>query len=224
MVNVYVSGFPRSGTTWLSRLLSGVLDSPLTNLTGEPVSTDFCATGEGDHTVIKTHWMSHEWDGQGKAVFIQRDPRDVAVSAAHYVGVSWERIVDNMCVWSRDEFDKTRHIFHVQGTYYPFVQGWMNRSDAIHTTYEKLHKSGPNELYRIAIQLGVQTKFRVVQAVYDKQRFELHNSKHPHSLWRGRVGNWREYFTPEQGRVITSYLGTLMMEQGYIKELDWWKN
>jgi hypothetical protein len=150
----------------------------------EVISKDFCQTGNGGYAIYKTHLMAHEWDGNAKTIFIQRDPRDVAVSAAHYLNIPLWDVLRNMCVESSAPFDKTRHVL---------------------------------------LGLGLpHDPFRIEDAFFN-QKFSRVAPKYPHSMRKGIVGDWRNHFDRKHGKMITEHLGELMIQQGYIDSLDWWK-
>jgi len=231
MNEIIVCGYPRSGTTWATRLLSDLLDSPIQ---GQEIDRNHCQTGTGGYIIRKTHWQAHEWDGRGKVVFIQRDPRDVAVSAMFYLDL--EPTDDNLLrvitamVEQEAASERRYQIYHRQGfsgCYELFIRGWTD--SAIQIKYESLHGWTTDALCEVYWHLtggafgGVHLDPTTVKKVVDRQRFDLHQANHPHSLRKGAVGNWKVHFEQAHGRLITERLGALMLEQGYIGGLGWWK-
>jgi hypothetical protein len=89
---IHVVGYPRSGTVWLTRLMSDLLDSPIATLNNPPseyqrkilelkpiayalfdtLNTDFCETGTGGYQIIKVHLPARQWTGKGKVIFIPK--------------------------------------------------------------------------------------------------------------------------------------------------------
>ena len=227
---IYTTGFPRSGTWWITRLLSDVLNSPIKTLPPDNVTvSDFCKTGQGGYTILKSHWRVKEYEEKGNGlpiVFIQRDPRDVAVSAFYYRG-SLEKTDENLLGVIQTMVTKDAHpsfkIYHQTGVYENWVREWLDHSTVIRVKYEDLHKSGPNEMHKLAHSLGEYVKLRHAQSSYDRQRFAMHKDKYPHSMRKGFAGDWRNHFKRSHGRLITEHLGGLMFEVGYIDSLDWWE-
>lgn len=97
--DVLVVGYPKSGNTWLSRLLGDILNSPVTGFgTAHPI----CEEGKdrpGKYIVRQLHlkpvvsvltpnfdaWEYSLPEAQGeKIIFIDRNPLDVMVSVYHY--------------------------------------------------------------------------------------------------------------------------------------------
>jgi len=191
----------------------------------------FCQTGDGDYVVRKTHLRSEEWDGNGKMVFIQRDPRDVAVAAmfywSHVVSPSnagLTRVINSM---TRKDWQVHPHfivIYHNAGAYKDFVRGWMQDDRAIKTRYELLHTRWKEELRRIVKEItGVRCSGNHIERSYKRQRFDRWASKYPHSMRKGVVGDWKNYFRRNHGKLMAEHLNGLMLEQNYITSPDWWK-
>lgn len=225
--DIYTTGFPRSGTWWCTRLLSDLLDSPIKTLPPDNVTvSDFCPTCDGGYVIYKTHWRAAQYHNQGKIVFIQRDPRDVAVSAFYYRR-SLEKTPENLLGVIHTMVNKKGmpkfQVYHKMGVYQSWIQEWLDRPDAIKTKYELLHTDPINELGRIFHALtGEVATDDYIQAAYDRQRFENHKHKYPHAMRKGISGDWQNHFNREHGRLITEHIGDLMLEQGYIDSPYWW--
>jgi len=98
---VVVVGYPRSGNTYLTRLIADILDSPASRFGAAlPLATEG-ADRPGDWFVTQLHMRPVEYPGDKRSlvdanhfnfygyagehiVYIVRDPRDVAISAMHY--------------------------------------------------------------------------------------------------------------------------------------------
>lgn len=135
--DITVTNFPRSGSTWLARLLGDALDS---EVKGFANALPLAAEGrgrDGKYTVRQLHLMPiysphddrgflingwecaiNNWDGH-RIVHAIRDPRDVCVSARYY----WERdtIRDIIFAMFRGE-EPFSHI----GSYQSYVKSWMD--------------------------------------------------------------------------------------------------
>ena len=79
--DIFVIGFPKSGNTWLARLLAEVTDSNL--VPSNPVdAADYSLERKADYLIHKKHWVKDiEKVLECKVVYIVRDVRDVLVSA-----------------------------------------------------------------------------------------------------------------------------------------------
>jgi len=87
---VIILGYPKSGTTWLTRLTADLLNSPINGFLYSDHS-DLIIDGkerEGEYEIFKGHQQLSEIRSEelnsAKIIYIYRDPRDVAISASHY--------------------------------------------------------------------------------------------------------------------------------------------
>lgn len=82
---MFVIGYPKSGNTWLIRLLSDLLDSPIINDT-QVLSSEKRAFYSGSWKLIKAHgenkyFSLKDINRSDKVIYIVRDFRDVLISA-----------------------------------------------------------------------------------------------------------------------------------------------
>jgi len=229
-LEVFTSGYPRSGNTWLDRILSDLLCAPMQETPDVDKKTVYADNIIPERYVIrKTHWRPHEYLGVGfnngpsRMVFIHRDPRDVAVSVMHYrdKGENLEQIIRGM-VEPCSNADE--HIFK-HGRYQSIVGEWLlsGRADVV-IKYEDLHSDFINVVESIARALPVPVTEQMVLAVEVRQRFDKWKPTHPHSMRKGIVGDWRNFFKRCHGEMITDSLGELMQSTGYVNDLDWWRD
>ncbi len=89
-INIIINGYPKSGTTWLTKLVGDLLDCPvkgfwqygddyLTTTGTERVSTFACY--KSHHTYEE---LQDQLDDHTKLIYIVRDPRDIVVSGAYH--------------------------------------------------------------------------------------------------------------------------------------------
>ena len=231
LMPLYTTGYPRSGNTWLGRLLSDLLRSPLQTHVGAGMEW-FGKYHDGGHVIRKKHIPSYgdeypDMISDGRVVFIQRDPRDIAVSAMYYN--SMLATEDNlMHVISTMVNLKARtdiKFYHNVGEYEAWIRSYADNHSAAtaNTKYELLHKYPVLELQRILRHLaGIEVDDEWVTECYERQRFDNWKDRYDHSMRKGIVGDWKNHFTRKPAKFIADHLNKLMMEQGYIKDYNWW--
>ncbi|MHC4748326.1 MAG: sulfotransferase domain-containing protein [Planctomycetota bacterium] len=223
---VFTAGFPRSGNTWLDRLLSDMLKAPLQTLPNEVIEYFGPDPHDGDYVVRKTHWYAKEYSGVGyhgqpsKLIWIIRDPRDMIVSMMFYRNVQ----PDLIGVMDSALFNKPHGVLEEHG-YPTFVDGWLRAQTFDYMTrYELLHSQPFEELQNIAKAItGDTLPDDWVKGVIHRQRFDRWAPRYEHSMRKGVAGDWENHFKREDGKYITDAIGHMMFSQGYIDDLDWWK-
>jgi hypothetical protein len=210
MNSIHIVSFPRSGSTWLNRLLADFLSASTYDTNRVLVEK-----GDSDWRVYKSHAF-HPLPGP--TIHILRDPRDVAVSSAHY------RCMDNI----KDVLDgkDARNDYLGFDKFEEFTRTWMAR-DVYRVRYEELsNREAAISWLRDTVETISNQSFSLshVTDVYNRQTFVRARDRHGdyHSMWRGVVGAWR-HFDRQTGERFDEQLGELMLELGYIKNRDWWR-
>lgn len=223
-LNIYVVEHPRSGATWLQRLLSDILRAPLYPGVGVTGEYEPQYWGEGEPLKDYAIYKSHSRQRQGATIFVYRDPRDVFVSAWKYnnrTGMTlYEKIEKYL---TQDDFDPDQIQY---GRYAGFMSIWYKTGLAeASVRYEDLHIRPTATIGRAIEQAaGVKVSTIDINNAYFRHEFTHELSVHPelnHSMWQGKMGSWRDYFTRREADLVQSYLGDLMYDQGYITGPDW---
>ncbi len=210
-----MAGHPRSGNTWLLRVLSDFLLSPIRNL---PPDTDedrrFWREGKGEWVIVKTHWKREQWDGKGQVVFIHRDPRDMVISMMYYR--SLEPTDKNLT--------GTIHTLGEQnaGGYLNYIRPWLE-SDVPTIRYEWLHEKPVETLARLSYELvhHMPTMDECL-ATFERVSFKKLNKMEPHEVRKGIVGDWEHHFKQEHGKQINELMGDFLLNFGYVEDENWW--
>lgn len=216
---IYVTAYPKSGITWLVRLLSDVLDSPVYNRStdkyiwwsrGEEIGSAWWGKRKKSYVIHECHEYYQPKLHDGKTiVFLQRDPRDVTISAWFYRGRKMPLEQSMRTMW--------------EGKHYAdWVNSWFNPGLIVkHTRYEWL----TNELLALVYSItGLGLDKRCQQAIenhsFENMSIQMNDSRF---MRKGIVGDWKNHFTKEIGKEFNNHLGEFMLKQNYIDDLDWWK-
>ena len=197
---VFVIGFPKSGNTWLARLIAEVTNSNI--MATNPVDdTDNSINREGKYRIYKLHEADTiSISKSSRVVYIVRDVRDVLVSAFYFNN----RFINEDCVkigsykcgwlsralsklyfrhqirrmnkkWCGNELTVLRNLWRrkksLVGSWSDHVFTWTKRSNVI-VKYEDLLQDTENELRKILILLHIDVNDDVLKKAISNQSFE----------------------------------------------------
>lgn len=217
---IHVWGFPKSGNTWLARLLGDVLDSPVKSLRPKPAIASEGENRKGDYWVVQRH---DKPPLPMRSIYVVRHPLDVMVSTQHY--------------WKMDNLDAAidRVLFgRKPGTAY--ADGWQGHvtnglkvADCA-VSYENLSRNGYGEIRRLVDELEIGHISNVfISAAIKRQSFDsrkklleqkgdtLPYGKSLQTLFmrKGVVGDWKNNFTAKQVQYAWDVVGSFAEEIGY---------
>jgi len=241
--DILIVGYPRSGNTWISRLLGDALNSPVTGYLGAHPLGEEGLDRPGPFVVRQLHLRIAKKDmgkfmpsayrvclkhySSERIVLIVRDPRDVALSIMHY--------------WQRKSLDDALQamIFgdnpvRVHGPLGDFYAEW-HAADLPYALvrYEDLLSNTEAMMRKLCHRLSVVPEHkisRVVRRQSFKNRKATITDDLPYGkgiqnthLWKGRAGHWPEYFNRRQAQLVELHLGTHLRRYGYEKDSSWMK-
>lgn len=245
--NVIVVGFPKSGNTWLSRLLGDALNSPVTGIKD---AKPLCEEGlnrpgkyvvrqlhlkpiaikaggcEGDDPIPNAYtFCEQNWGGE-KIIHIVRNPMDVCVSVKHY----WDLpTVD-------DAFYAMAHGTHPLvgvGAWADFVNRWNEAhvplwliryeeliEDPLGQMVDLMHFVGKPEydIYDLEDTIARQSfDTRVEHIKSSGQKYNYGQTAQLKNMRKGVAGDWRRHFTHELTLRATAHWSSQMIRYGYIE-------
>jgi len=164
MSDFIIAGYPKSGTTWASRLLAELIGCPAVGFWGMPYAVDIVSEGRertSPHRCYKAHQpfhvlnMSASGTDTPQLVYIVRDPRDVIVSGSYYLRFNCyaplprnlrrmlDKIWQQMQAWTNSEAEppslvshrkRLAHMHHAVLYGDTFADSWLSIPWAEHVT------------------------------------------------------------------------------------------
>lgn len=178
---VYVVGWPKSGCTWLARLLGDALNCPVGGTMGRKDYKEIATEGwnrPAPYVVRKTHFVLIDEDGPlvprphrlnwkrlttERVIYIVRDPRDIAVSMAFYFEYSLDKALQQLRVGWR---------MPIEGGWVKHIEEWQDVSfPCIYTSFEALLENGKVEMARILREARLPTDEERIANAVERQSF-----------------------------------------------------
>ena len=241
---VLVNGSPKTGTTWMLRLLDSIPGySEIGNFYGDIQRYNEVQPGEIVH--------GHDWctptlvdlltENQIKVVLLLRDPRDQLISRVFHirrdVNHNWHDRLRNMpldqaisvCIEGGEDLPSMRTMIEL-------TQSWLNNGkDFSPVRYEDLVNGTQSEFQRVLRHLDIQIPAKLSQMIVSRNKFErLASGKKfwqtsrkpgqidPNSHFRkGIVGDWRNYYNDEHKDLFKEVAGDKLVELGYETNFCW---
>lgn len=165
------------------------------------------------------------------AVYILRNPLDVAISFAHFRGVSVDQIIDDMATPGFGVATDRKNVHVITGTWSEHVKSWTTPPHAVvlAVRYEDLFDKPTESFGAIARHLLMEATpeqlekamalvgFDTLRAKEQAEGFVESASDEP--FFRvGRPGQWREVLTPAQVDRVVSAHGEVMEKHGYLPD------
>jgi hypothetical protein len=164
------------------------------------------------------------------AVYVVRNPLDVAVSFGHHYGLSAEAAVKAICFKGLETVPQPGHILQVLSDWSTHLNGWTNAPGLyLHLMrYEDMTKS-PNKTFGGVLDFLKISKDRErlkrairhcsfnVLARQEQQSGFVERSRSAEKFFRqGEVGGWRQELTPEHVEFIVHHHREAMTKMGYL--------
>jgi hypothetical protein len=248
--NIVICGYPKSGTTWLSRLVAELVDCPLVGALGFAPG----AAREGHRRVSQfdCYTSHHTFDSLTsgrlgdffRLIYIVRDPRDVAISAAHHFrvhllaekpgnsrAVAALKIRVNRAV---PYFVKRRRLIRAvlygdSALSYWLATPWLRhylpfkQSDTLILKYEELLDDPTARCVEILSYLGVERSAERIEAAIHEQSFRKQKAWFKSQgltaeyafLRRGSCGYWRDELSRGEKQLFVDELGSELAALSY---------
>ena len=204
VIRVVVCGYPKSGTSWLTRLTADLLGCEVLGMWGKKIREEpeleknsiffECYKSHLPANYFQNAKINHIYPD--KIIYIVRDPRDVIISAAHYFNVSpfylrWKDALKKYRLrrifsffFNRTDYQTALEIVTEGGDIVNMnipwdvhVQGFADEGHLI-VHYEELLSNPLNELGKIQNFIGIKHDSQHMKAVVKKNSFHEMKSKY----------------------------------------------
>lgn len=226
-MDIICAGMYRSGSTWQYQVAAAIVSRHLHGTALGFIEGDAYNPGDGDdhtHRVLKTHqahrrfsWALHA--RAARALYVMRDPRDVAFSAMRFWATTFEEVtgpggVIEKCL-ANDTF-------------------WTNQPGVLVQRYRQNVIDPPAAVRQIARWLGLEPDWVAAARLADEFSFRRNKELsqltpqppvdsllHPRHVEDGRIGGWRELATLRQRWTLAELCGDWLIDRGYELDLAW---
>ncbi len=238
----YISEYPKSGGTWLSRMVADALQLPFPQHAALPL---------GFSCVVQNHWTHHP--RMSRAIYLYRDGRDIMVSYFFHrlriiqkrsaprwgkIAAEYDRIFgkgydpeDTKRLLPRfieNEFARPRGC---RTNWRDHVDSWMNvrrRAEIAYVSYEELLSDCGCALSRVTAHVsgkpveGWRIDMAVEKFSMRRQTGRTGGTEDRSSFIRkGVAGDWRNHFTRESAQVFDDLAGDVLLALGYERDRSW---
>lgn len=168
-------------------------------------------------------------------IYIVRDPRDVAISAADHYGLTIDQAIEMMADHrARGRGTPGNTVHELMGSWSDHVRSWTSwkPTPKMLLRYEDMLADSLGQLGAVARKLGITqdaerirravefSSFKALQVQEAESGF-IEKSLHSRRFFRaGRAGGWRDTLSPAQAAAIESIHGEQMRRFGYLPPLD----
>ncbi len=247
---LFVAGLPKSGTTWLEKMLSSF--PGFHELLIPEVASHELRTG-GSHdfelpddmferfrgmlvlTKMHAHGSAHNAGVLKRAgvpyVVLYRDLRDVAVSNYFYVrNTPWH---PEYPLYAPLPLQEGLRVFSERTlpAYAAWVRSWRDNRDpeaSLMLRYEDMLADARGSLTRIAALFGLDDSLETIGGIVEAHSFERMSGGRERGqddakafVRKGVAGDWRNHFDDALRRTYKSTIGEFLVEFGYEAGLDW---
>lgn len=204
--NIIIAGYPKSGTTWISRLVAELATCPLQGDWGFGHIKALYEEGvnrDSPYDCYKTHFTYDEISSKDekevfKIIHVLRDPRDVVISGSHYFNFTntpqkvLKKIGLNTSLFSISSTEKKKRMIKaiIEGD--KKVNQWVSLSwknhletfidkDVLSIRYEDMLINPQEQCSKIVQFLGIDIDVKHIDNCIKKQSFDKKKEETSHS-------------------------------------------
>jgi hypothetical protein len=199
----------------------------------------YLAASRSDHLFVKTHNAFHDGDGgplitreaTAAAIYVVRNPFDVAISYSHHFQVTLDRAIDALNDPAKTMLAGSRFVEQHLGSWSGHVLGWTGAPWLIRHVlrYEDM-KSAPRQAFAgLTRFLGLPADEERLQRAmrfsdFEELRGQERDVRFVESRFdgrskffrEGRSGQWRELLNPQQIQRLVDAHRPALVQMGYL--------
>ncbi|MGE5565869.1 MAG: sulfotransferase domain-containing protein [Parcubacteria group bacterium] len=193
--------------------------------------TDGLAMVKTHHALVMDRGVSAiNFEVTSGAIYIVRNPLDVAISFANHLGSTIDRAIEEMGIRNLETGVSEQSVYEIYGSWSQHVESWtrkphraiyvMRYEDMLEHTHAvfrglctHLLLNPTDEQLELAIQ---RSSFDELKRQEDEEGYREKPDSAPRFFRSGKSGEWREALTPEQIRTIVVAHNEQMQRFGYL--------
>jgi hypothetical protein len=193
--------------------------------------TDGLAMVKTHHALVMDRGVSAiNFEVTSGAIYIVRNPLDVAISFANHLGSTIDRAIEEMGIRNLETGVSEQSVYEIYGSWSQHVESWtrkphraiyvMRYEDMLEHTHAvfralctHLLLNPTDEQLDLAIQ---RSSFEELRKQEDEEGYREKPDSAPRFFRSGKAGEWREVLTPEQVRTIIVAHNEQMRRFGYL--------
>lgn len=194
--NIIIVGYPKSGTTWLTRLVADLLQCPLKGNWGFDDPGQVIIEGldrQSDFACYKSHHSYNEIFKTSeqpvyKIIYLIRDPRDIVISGANFFGHAYNvtglkaiqsKIINSFKANTKNKKQMIQAVLEGNASINPWCRlSWQEHYQPYHNQeilfirYEKLVVQAKAECHKILDYLSIQKPEIEILKAIEQQSFK----------------------------------------------------
>ena len=230
---IVVTGYPKSGNTWIARLVAELVGCPINGFWSHR-KTDDRGIEEldriSDYCCYKSHDQYHECSSRindiTHLVYVVRDPRDIVISGAHYFkfkGIfpnSLRSKIKKMFKTVLNGRKKTHYYCRIPWSQHvkPFIE-----NNIFYVKYENMLLNPKEQCLRICEHLKIKVSEQKLLQAIENQSFgnkkeffkKIKNFNSYRHLRSGKMGEWKTQLSKVQINRLTRELNPTLDLLGY---------
>ncbi|MBE9188047.1 tetratricopeptide repeat protein [Microcoleus sp. LEGE 07076] len=224
---------PRSGNTWLRKLLASMYDLPQIAV---HTPREIAWQSLPPKVILQIHWRDTDnfvsllAENGFRPIVIARHPLDVLISILHFA--TYE---SQTARWLDGEAGSEISIinkFPLCSEFIDYAVGkrsaallsisasWWNRENSRQIRYENLVADTAEELSKLNEQLGMKPVRPILDVIPLNSIASLRTTAANNHFWQGNCGHWKQLLTAEVARRIAISHQRVLNQLGYVCDAD----